>query len=63
MSTIVILSGRIVITVLPPIQTSGLNLENMPQLMKTTHTTMSHVFDTTSKELMAELMKDRSMDL
>ncbi|XP_014259114.1 1-acyl-sn-glycerol-3-phosphate acyltransferase alpha [Cimex lectularius] len=52
-------SGKIVITVLPPIETSGLNLEDMPQLMATTHTTMSQVFNLTSKELLTELESDR----
>lgn len=52
-------NGRVVITVLPPMETSGLGLEDLPQLMTTTHTTMSQVFATTSNELMEELKQDR----
>uniref|UniRef100_A0A0A9YNU8 1-acylglycerol-3-phosphate O-acyltransferase n=1 Tax=Lygus hesperus TaxID=30085 RepID=A0A0A9YNU8_LYGHE len=54
--------GKIVITVLPPIKTCGLNVENLAQLMTTTHTTMTQTFNNTSKELLKELKTERSYE-
>lgn len=58
-----VILGRITITVLPPIETTGLGVEDLPHLMTTTHTTMSQVFATTTNELMEELKLDRSAPL
>jgi hypothetical protein len=55
--------GRIVVTVLPPIDTTGLKLENMSELMDKTHAMMTDVFKSTSGQLLAELKVDRSLNL
>lgn len=52
--------GHIVVTVLPPINTTGLNLDHMAELMDKTHMSMDKVFKDTSDELMRNLEFDRS---
>lgn len=52
--------GRVVITVLPPIKTTGLCFDDLAQLMTSTHKTMTETFEATTKELLKELENDRS---
>ncbi|KAL1131571.1 hypothetical protein AAG570_011186 [Ranatra chinensis] len=55
--------GRVVVTVLPPIETTGLKLDDMPQLMAKTHATMVDVFESSSQQLLSQLKLDRNSDL
>lgn len=45
--------GKVIVTALPPIETKGLKIEDMDDLMARTHAIMSKTFDESSIEVKA----------
>uniref|UniRef100_A0A1B6IBR7 1-acyl-sn-glycerol-3-phosphate acyltransferase n=1 Tax=Homalodisca liturata TaxID=320908 RepID=A0A1B6IBR7_9HEMI len=51
--------GRIVMTVLPPVNTEGLTAADIPQLMSDTRASMISTFQATSSHLKAQMLADK----